>query len=44
MIDYTTSYMGDTLHIPPPLHELEAEVMDEFWSITRPPSAMSWRR
>src|SRR4051794_32702251 len=26
--NYTASYMS---HVPPPLHELEAEVMDEAW-------------
>src|SRR5690242_6209735 len=30
-VDYTVSYMGTEPNVPPPLHELEAEVMDEMW-------------
>jgi predicted transcriptional regulator len=30
-IDYPASYMRDAVHIPPALHELEAEDMEELW-------------
>ena len=31
VIHYAVSYMRDHTPIPPPLHELEAEVMEEVW-------------
>jgi predicted transcriptional regulator len=30
-IDYNASYMRNELDVPPPLHELESEVMEEVW-------------
>lgn len=30
-IDYNASYMGNELDVPPPLDELESEVMEEVW-------------
>jgi predicted transcriptional regulator len=32
VIHYAVSYMRDRTPIPPPLHELEAEVMEEVWT------------